>query len=100
MERSRFSEAMMWSVEVGIQRRTLGHKDFDDVFVTTVDVEVVAAVAAAAAAVAAADNSSDMVASKFDHLWRWGRRKLMRFRIEILIVRMKFNRAYIGAGNR
>lgn len=72
----------------------MGQKDFDDVFVTTVDVEVVAA--AAAAAVAAADNSSDMVASKFDHLWRWGRRKLMRFRIEILIVRMKFNRAYIG----
>lgn len=78
----------MWSVEVGIQRRTLGHKDFDDVFVTTVDVEVVAAAAVAAAVVAAAaaaDNSSDMVASKFDHLWRWGRRKLMRFRIEILI---------------
>jgi hypothetical protein len=38
-ERRRFSEAMMRSVEVGIQRRTVGHNDLDfaDVTVAAAD---------------------------------------------------------------
>jgi hypothetical protein len=58
---------MMWSVEVGIQRRTEGHRDFDEDGLVTVDVVVVATVAVAAAA-AVVDNSSDIVANKFDQL--------------------------------
>ena len=39
IDRRRFSEAMMWSVEVGIQRRTEGHKDLvDDLLLAVVAV--------------------------------------------------------------
>ena len=71
IERRRFSEAMMWSVEVGIQRRTEGHNDLFDDLVTVV-------------VAAAADEliCSAIVANRFDHLRRRILR-LMHFLIKI-----------------